>query len=401
MKTLLLGFFLSLIVACQPNTNSNITKLSSQNPNPYFSFLDNLSSEEEEALLPNELFKAIYNKKETEALQQIIDKNAEYLLETNSEGDTPLGFTIKINYLQEALFVLNQMDPDNYLHQNKEGESYLYLASQKGFVELVISLANLFYERQRGSLDYEFSDLDLKTNKGERALHVAKNAAVAEILEAEYWKGFLEFPWRKFKFLQNNEGQTFLHTAVRDQNIDLLRWGLQESCNQSESTLSFIWQGVQKLSNQLAMDFDYLINTRDNEGLTALGLAAKKAYLEGIEVLSSCPWSDYLIKDNEGNNVLQNFLLSLDPLKNNHSEEIKNIFLRLTEKHSLLSFNSLSKNINSRNNKEESSLHIAAHLNDPFFYNILKVHGSEELENNEGKTAREIFKNHQKSIRLY
>ena len=401
MKKIYLSVFLALLTACQPNTGSNTTNLSSQGSNTDFDSSNNLTSEEEEAMMPNELFKAVYNKGEPDDLKQIIDENAEYLLEINDEGDTPLGFAVKINYLSQALFLLNQMDPNHYLHQNSLGESYLYLASQKGFVELIITLSNLFYERQKGFVDYEFSDLDLKTNSGERSLHIAKNSAVAEALSSEYQRGFLEYPLRKFQFLQNNEGQTFLHTAVRDQNTDILRWGLKENCSQSESFFTFVWQAIQNLLSKIDIDLDYLLNTKDNKGLTALNFASKNSYLEGIEILSSCPWSHYLIKDNEGNTPLQNFLLSLDPLKDNQSEKVKNIFLRLSKKQSLLSFNSVSKNINSTNEKGENSLHIAAHLNDPFFYNELKVHGNKEIENKEGKTAREIFENHQRSIRLY
>ena len=397
MKKIYLSVFLAILTACQPNTD-----LSSQGSNTDFDSSNNLTPEEEEAMMPNKLFKAVYNKGEPDDLRQIIDENAEYLLEINDKGDTPLGFAIKINYLSQALFLLNQMDPNHYLHQNSLGESYLYLASQKGFVELIITLSNLFYERQdRFPVDYEFSDLDLKTNSGERSLHIAKNSAVAEALSSEYHRGFLEYPLRKFQFLQNNEGQTFLHTAVRDQNTDLLRWGLKENCSQSEGFFTFVWQGIQNISSKINLDFDYLLNTKDNKDLTALNFAAKNSYLEGIEILSSCPWSHYLIEDNEGNTPLQNFLLSLDSLKENQSEKVKNIFLRLSQKQSLLSFNSLSKNINSTNEKGESSLHIAASLNDPFFYNELKVHGNKETKNKKGKTAREIFENHQRSIRLY
>ena len=400
MKTLNFIVLLFLATACAMDTNTKV--LSSESPTGDFSFLDNLSSEDSEALMPNDLFKAVYNNQEDEQLRTIIDNNAEYLLETNSEGDTPLGFAIKSHLLDQALFLLKQTDPSYYLHQNELGESYLYLASQNGFVDFIITLSNLFYERQKGFfINYEFSDLDLINNEGERALHVAKNAAVAETLSAEYNRGFLEFPLRKFQLLQNNQGQSFLHTAVRDQNEDLLRWGLQENCSQSDGFWAWTWEGVQSFSSMIDIDFDYLLNTKDNQGLTVLNFSAKISYLEGIEILSSCPWTDYLSKDNEGNTALQNFLLSLDPLRERQDEELRHIFLRLSQKQSLLSFNSLSKNINSINNKGENSLHIAASLNDPYFYNQLKIHGNKEIENNDGKTAEQIFENHQNSIRLY
>jgi len=403
MKVFYFIFILALTTACQINTESYINKLASENLSEDFNLFNNLSPEEKEAMIPNELFKAVYDKKEADHLREIIDDNAEYLLEINVEGDTPLGFAIKMSYLDQALFLLNQTDPGHYLHKNNLGESYLYLASQQGFVELMITLSNLFYERQKGFfIDYEFADLDFQNDKEERALHVAKNAAVAEVLSAEYRRGLFEYPLTKFQLLQNNEGQTFLHTAVSSQNEDLLRWGLQENCNQSEGFWIYAWEGIKAFFIGIHEGFDYyLLNTKDNEGLTALNLASKNSYFEAIRILSSCPWTDYLIKDNEGNTPLQNFLLSLNPLKDSHTDKVKNIFLRLSEKRSLLSFNSFSKNINSRNNKGENSLHIAAQLNDPFFYNKLKVHGNTEIKNNEGKRAREIFENHQKSIRLY
>ena len=397
MKKIFLVLLIGLLCACQ---NKHPISLTSTDDKLSFETLNNLTPEETKTLLPNPLFKAIYIK-ESESFQYIIDQNAVYLLETNSEGDTPLAFAIKRNDLNSSLFIVNQMDPDHYVHQNNEGESYLYLASQKGFVELIITLSNLFYERQKGSLDYEFSHLDLKTKSGERALHVAKNSAVAEALSKEYYKGWGEYPLRKFQLLKNNEGQTFLHTAVKNQNIDLLRWGYQEGCSQSESTWNYARKWVQRLLVHLHTDLGYFWNAKDNEGLTALNMATKNIYIEGIELLSSCSWTDYLITDNEGNTPLQNLLLSLDPLVEEHNQEIKNIFLRLADRQSLLSFNSFSKNINLRNNNQENSLHIAARLNDSFFYNKLQIHGNTETPNLEGKTAKEIFENHQRTIRMY
>ena len=398
MKKIILVFLTGFLLACQNKHPISLT--STDDELNFEKTLNNLTLEETETLLPNPLFKAIYNK-ESESLQHIIDQNAKYLLDTNSEGDTPLAFAIKRNDLNSSLFIVNQMDPDHYVHQNNEGETYLYLASQKGFVELIITLSNLFYERQRSSLDYEFSDLDLKTNNGERALHVAKNSAVAEALSKEYYKGWGELPLRKFQLLKNNEDQTFLHTAVKNQNIDLLRWGYQENCSQSESTWNYTRKWTQRLLVHLHADLGYFWNAKNNEGLTALNLATKNIYIEGIELLSSCSWTDYLITDNEGNTPLQNFLLSLDPLVEEHSQEIRDIFLRLAHRQSLLSFNSFSKNINSKNNKQENSLHIAAHLNDSFFYNQLKRYGDTETPNLEGITAKKVFENHQRSIRMY
>ncbi|MBC6415328.1 MAG: hypothetical protein GDA46_02940 [Bdellovibrionales bacterium] len=361
---------------------------------------ETFSLKEQRELMPNTLFKAVIDEKEPEILKQIIDENGEYLLAKNKEGDTPLGLAIQWSSLETALFIAKQMSPQYYQHQNNKGESYLYLASQKGFIELIQSLANGFYEKQKGFFnDYEFTDLDLLTDKGERALHVAKNSSVANTLLEEYNRGFLEYPLRKFKYLQNKEGQTFLHTAVRDENEDLLRWGIEKVCYKSEDTVNYIWQGLQNIATFIDMDFDNLLNTQDNQGLTALNLASKNRYLTGIHILSSCTWSDYLLKDSEGNIPLQNFLLSLDPYELNYDQKTKDIFSRLISKNTLLAFNEdFSKTIDSLNNKGESSMHLAAKLNDSFFYKELEKYGSVDLKNQEGQTPRGLFKAQQQIL---
>ena len=178
------------------------------------------------------------------------------------------------------------------MHQNHQGEGYLYLASQKGYIELIQFLADRFYQsKQELLLDYEFSELDMKTNAGERAIHVAKNYMLAEALKYEYWRGTLEFPFRKFQYLQNHQGQSFLHTAVRDQNSDLLRWGVKQACVQKEEWEkkafyyrypSLFWRILQTYGKAIGLDWDDLINTQDDEGNTALNFSAKSMFFEGF-----------------------------------------------------------------------------------------------------------------------
>ena len=343
-----------------------------------------------------------------ERLREIIESNGEYLLEVNDKGDTPLGLAIQLYELDTALFLAKQLHPSHYNHQNQQGESYLYLASREGFVDLIQFLSNQFYMGSQSLfIDYEFTDLDLKTKEGERALHVAKSSAVAETLKAEYYRGALEYPLRKFAFLQNNQGQSFLHTAVRDENSDLLRWGLEQACSPHKdlSVLSEIavygWEAVQKFGRVIWLDWDNLINTQDERGLTALNFSAKTQNLSAIEILSACPWNNYRLSDQEGNIPLQNFLLSLDPLKKRQDKSIRDKFLILMQSETLLSLSGgIAETIDIPNNKGDTSLHISARLNDPFFYNELKKYGHVEVKNQEQKTALEIFKSTQKMIHL-
>ena len=392
MKKQIIIFAIAFLSACQNSSYRDLT-LSSVLP-----------IDEKQSILPNELFIGIADRKSEQELEQILNKNGLYLFSTNEEGDTPLGVAIKFYNKEGALFLAKQMSPKHYLHQNLNGEGYLFLASQKGHVTLIKLLAKNFYESQSEFLtDYEFDDLDMKTNQGERALHVAQNSVVAEALETEYNKGFLEVPYREFQFLRNNDGQSFLHTAIRDRNSDLLRWGVNDNCHTLtewqelswyEKILPYFWEGYQRYAGYVGfvnLDWDNLINTTDNQELSPINLSAKNLFLEGIQILSTCQWTNYLLEDENENLPLQNFLLSLDPLVEKHDEELKSTFTLLTEKESRLTVAVKTDHINSTNKKGNSSLHISAKLADPFFYNYLKQYGNEEQKNTEGKTAREIF----------
>lgn len=362
---------------------------------------NSLSLEERQALFPNELFTSLVNQEGEEVLQNIIDENGHYLFSLNEEGDTPLSTAIKFYNQEGALFIAKQLSPEHYLHQNSKGEGYIYLASQKAYVDLIKLLSDRFYESQGEFFrDYEFSDLDMQNESGERALHVAKNYITAEALEYEYWRGSLEYPLRKFQYLQNKKGQSFLHTAIRDQNSDLLRWAVQQNCSGKEEWeelpfyykySSYFWQGVQAYGKTIWLDWDNLINAQDQEGMTAINYSAKNMFLDGIRILSNCQWTDYLLKDNQGNIPVQNFLLALDPLKENYNEPLKETFVLLMESQTKLTWEGISDQVNSLNQEGESSLHISARMVDPFFYNQLQKYGDIEQKNKQGETPREIF----------
>ena len=362
---------------------------------------DSFSEEEKKALFPNELFLALVDKKGEDVLQAIIDENGEFLLDTNENGDTPLAIAIQFYNPEAALFIAKQLNPEHYLHQNHEGESYIYLASQKAYVDLIKFLANAFYDSKRDLfLDYEFSDLDGKTNEGERALHVAKNAVMAEALGHEYWRGPLEFPFRKFQYLENNQDQIFLHTAVRDRNADLLRWGVSQSCETKKEWekrasykkfFSGLWRGIQLYGKFFYLDWDDLINTQDEEGNTAVNFSAKNGFYEGIRILADCQWTDWLLKDSQGNIPLQNFLLKLDPLTPSHDPSALDMFDFLMERNTRLTFSDPSHHVNSMNYAGDSSLHIAAPMVNPYFYNQLKKYGDVEQRNSQDESPKEIF----------
>ena len=399
MKQILFFWILCLLFSCQRERESI------QN---FASLAESLSVEERQALLPNELFTAVVDQKGEKVLQDIIDKNGEFLLDTNEKGDSPLGVALHFENPEGALFLAKQLSPEHYPHQNNKGESYIYLSAQKGYVDVLKFLGKTFYESKWELFaDYEFSDLDQKTNEGERALHVAKNAMTAEALKHEHWRGTLEFPFRKFQYLENNKGQTFLHTAVRDRNEDLLRWGISQSCHTKKEweekgffkKMFFVpWIKFQSYGKYVELDLDNLINTQDEEGLTAVNLSTKNSFYEGIRLFADCQWTNWLFKDKKGNIPLQNFLLSLDRLKLSHDFSAREMLSFLIERKTRLTFAVLVDHLNSLNEEGDSSLHISARMADPFFYNQLKKYGDIEQLNHQNQSPREIFKLTRKQI---
>lgn len=152
-----------------------------------------------------------------------------------------------------------------------------------------------------------------------------------------------------------------------------------------------MWRGTQFYGKAISIDWDNLINTTDNQKLSPINLSAKNLFLEGIQILSTCQWVDYLLQDENGNIPLQNFLLALDPLTREHDESLKSTFTLLVEKQTKLTWAVKTDHINSINQERNSSLHISAELADTFFYNQLKKYGNEEQKNGEKRTAKEVF----------
>ena len=290
---------------------------------------------EERKIIKNELFRAVVDGEGAGALQKIIDAEGSYLLALNDYGDTPLGAAIKRRNPQAALYLLRQMTNDQLLHQNKKGEGYLYLAAERSYKGILDLLSDRFYQSKADWIlsDYEFSDLDMETAEGEKALHAAGSSVIAGALEYQYYRGFLEAPFRKFQFHLNHRGQSFLHTAARGRRGDVLNWGAGKNCVSRREWQSafwsrpFImaWEAVQSYGGGWA-DFDNLINHQDKEGQTALHISAGGLFAGGIQALSQCVYTDYLLPDIEGNIPLLLFLRALDKSAPAQSRGIKDAF---------------------------------------------------------------------------
>ena len=363
-----------------------------------------LSSEDKDAMVSNELFRAILDRKNLIEIQDIINENGNQLFSINAYGDTPLGAAIKTYNEEAARYLISLLPPKHLQHRNHRGESYVYLAAEQGYADIVNLLSDEFYNSFILFSDYEFSDLDQETLDGDRALHISKNEAVAESLKYQYYRA-VDVPIRKFEYHLNEDDQSFLHTAVRDSRTSTLKWGVSQNCTDSEkwnrySTLFFktplyIWKGLNHYSPVL---IDNLINTKDKDGNTPINLAAKYLVHDSIRVLANCMWVDYLEPNEEGDIPLQTFLKNLDPFLQKHSDKTQETFTLLVESRTRFTLKGIRDHVDYIDANGDSSLHLAARIYDRFFYDYLKKYGSIEQKNQENRSPKVIFTETQKKL---
>ena len=368
-----------------------------------------LSPKEKEEIVTNDLFLAVVNNKPIKEIDKILSSTSLSITSVNKREDTILGVAIQFKHKNLAISLLEKYQCINLKHQNKKGESYIYLSAKYGYEELIHRIAGKCYENNMFDfIDYEFSDLDPETENGEIAIHAALNGAVATALHYEYNRGTLEYPWFTF-YKGNKDEETFLHTAVKDNRINTIEWAVRTYCDEGEWEKSdsdwkqipaSIWHQGWNWFQAHVVNVDQLMNEQDAKGNTALHLAAFSLDIPNIRLLSSCRWMDFLIENNEGNIALQVFLLKLDPTLKNHSQEIKEIFEFLVRKETYLKewLINTATTVDHQNEQEDSSLHISARLADPYFYNYLKKDGNLHLKNKVGITPKEIFTSTQSKI---
>ncbi|MCY4512118.1 MAG: hypothetical protein OXB86_00350 [Bdellovibrionales bacterium] len=366
-----------------------------------------MDPEERALVVTNDLFAAIVDNRSQEKIEEILLTPGNTLYSLNQNNDTPLGVAIQFRRKELAVFFLERLQCDDLYHQNNKGESYVYLSAEHGYHELIRLIANKCYERKAPwsalfQYDYEFSDLDPETLKGEKAVHSSYDSAVMDALNEEYWRGALEWPFWVF-YETNNEEETFFHTAVRDGRDTVIEWGVKTFCQESswEKSEQFYKnlptsvprRGWHFLQTQFSLNLTQLINFGNKEDNTALHLASQSLNLKAIRLIADCRWTDYSLENSLGNIPLQEFLKALDPSIQNYEEEIKTTFLFLMKQETYLKlFTNIPGQVNHQNEEEDSSLHIAAGLADKFFYNELKKVGNIHLPNKKNQTPETIVK---------
>lgn len=363
--------------------------------------LARMKPSEVKAVAPTPLFVSVYEG-DLSGVQKTFKSKPAQAHVVNADKDTAFGVALKLKEEAIAKYFAENWPLETFSYQNEAGETYVFLASKMGQTAVLQRLADRQYASISGINDYGFADLDLPTKEGQRAIHVAQTEAVLEILDREYHRGFMEVSYGDFTLHLDNRSRTFFHTAAEDNRDSAIEWGVKKFCWISEvegwqggvwaipRNLVYIPGVVLRYLNTQFGDFglfwDYAINRRDENNASALHRAAQLRNEAAVRALANCRILDYYSEDENGDLALHTFLKSLDPHRKS-LQDAYSLFDFLHLKKTEVRFRlQLSDYINHQNHEGDTAAHLAARLNDPYFFEALKAYADLYLKNNKGET---------------
>lgn len=383
-----------------------------------------MTFEQRKALVPNELFAAVWDHS-LQDVDRLAKERPDLMSGEDDDKNTPLGVAIRLGYQDISLRLVSELPRLKLTHQNKHGESYVFLASASGQPRIIEALGDRWYRSLGGLQRYHFDHIDLEDKHGRRGLFVAADRIVAQALETEYYRGSFvgtpRFPAWYFWLAEDKYGQSFLHRAAETGRTDVINWAKERICAPSSwetSTRSlfgvpwisyaakaknYVVRGFQTYVGDVQMPFDLLFNRQDSNGDSALHLALRYRQLSAATALGGCRWIDFDSINRHNEIPLQTFLKSLNPTRPNLSKAEHAMLLYLVERPTRLRrwFFSKSDRVDwpHPHGEGDSSLHIAAQLADPYFYEVLSKIGDIQAKNRQQMTPAFIFENKRNLVR--
>ncbi len=374
---------------------------------PTNSELSRMTPEERQAKAPNNAFEGVFEKS-PEAVQRVLEDNPTMFLPKNQEGKTPLMIAIELRQEAIAMQIARELSIEDLKTSDNEGRGYISYAAEYGH----LSLIELIAEKYKGSLRFglaRFHNIDFLDNNDRNALFYAANASVAKLLK-DYWMQWtLTWStswtfWSGFYSQKDNLDQNFFHTAASDNRHDLLKWATQELCGEHLFEGSEFLKGAPSVAG-LVLDYlggalqraplipDDLINSHNLEGNTPLHQAVRNGHVQASQVLMTCRFVNFRAQNNFDRNPLAELLVHIDRNQASVPRNYKRIFDSLIEQRNYISLarNFLKNMINDEDVEGNTSLHYAARLKDPYFYNKLKDVGDVYRENDNDETPRGLF----------
>ena len=174
--------------------------------------------------------------------------------------------------------------------KNKDGETALMLASSEGHLEIVKLLI------EKGA------DVNVKNEDGKTALTLASRYGHLEVVKYLVENG-------ADVNSKENDGDTALYYAKTEEIKEVLRKAEEKSANSGKDTLNskqlvnaVLDGNFEKVQLLLKKGVD--INSKDEDGDTALMIASSEGHLEIVKLLLLRKGADVNIKNNDGKTAL-------------------------------------------------------------------------------------------------
>lgn len=391
---------------------------------------DQMTAQEREDKLVNRLFEATYNLKRDEALQ-ILSEEPLLISSQNGEGNTPIHLALETYQEELALEMISRVDVQTLQTVNSHGDSILFYASLYNHPNVIreIGIRSYNVHGDRWGMSNGFFQMDPPNEDGKRALFVAANQAVAMALEEAYYLGWnpevvghevtpryhdhrnFSFAFRDFILARDHSGGSYLHAAAEDGRDEVILWAVNLNCHPGtleregyllysipKSILRYFQVNLGRLWQRDDVN-QIVFNWQDDKGLTPLHLAVEAQNESTIHALSSCRFLDHLRQDNLGRTALMRHLKRIDPNRSVATEMERRIFDFLLESESpytivnIFTGNTRGQFLNRRDKTDQTALHYAAQLRDPYFFDrLVAVGGNPEQLDLYDQTPSMIFK---------
>ena len=212
---------------------------------------------------------------EFELLLSLLGSDSNFVLDT---GVTPLLLAISNSHLTIIKYLIEQgCDP---LCHDTKGNTPMHYAAQDSHLAIVKYL--------KENLN---CDLDTTNSKGQMAIHLASAGGKIDVVQYLVEECSIDLmnedkddnsPFHAAAMPQDNEGNTPLHLAVRESQVEMVKFYMNN------------------LINDLGLD----PNTPNHNGATPLHLACQAGSLQMVKLFGECDICDFSVKDNNGRTLL-------------------------------------------------------------------------------------------------
>jgi ankyrin repeat protein len=355
------------------------------------------------SLIPNPLFEAVFNEDIVGVLTHATQQPLLLDSRNNEWDETPLGMALRMAFPREATALIPHMSYRSLYDANKDGESYIALAARIGAVPVIRQISDRAFMNLGAFQDFEFADLDQPDQLGRRALFLAKDRRVAEILEEQYYRGFLEMPYWKFLQHLDDHGRSFLHWAGAEDRSDVVLWATTKLCHNDHTDGEGFIAGALRLGRKattfltyqtidIGLPTDLIVNRQDNDGRTALHATAGALALRSLNSLYQCAWLNPLLQDNQGDTFVHAFLRALDSRRPDFPNDIYEAFLGMLNYQNRVQpmYTRANELLFIENGEGQTIAHLAATLADPFFFEAAQSRQIIEAPDRQGMTPEKL-----------